>query len=140
MGYQQILLQARNLLEAEIAELRQQLEHKEASLKRLRPSFREPHLAERTHIPDAKRSSLFFTPWYRTELGGVPAREVVEAFLQRRRDVNESTIRSTLYQVTHQAQSHASQSGDTIKHVKVRKQGPLYDVEEISPEKLTVHR
>ncbi|MGI6147900.1 MAG: hypothetical protein GX195_07675 [Firmicutes bacterium] len=139
MGYQQILLQARNLLEAEIAELRQQLEHKEASLKRLQTFFREPHLAgERTSLTQEIVTVLYTLVQDRA--GGVPAREVVEAFLQRRRDVNESTIRSTLYQVTRKLSPTQVKVGDTIKHVKVRKQGPLYDVEEISPEKLTVHR
>ncbi|NLM40402.1 MAG: hypothetical protein GX205_10150, partial [Firmicutes bacterium] len=100
MGYQAILRQARDLLEGEIAELRAQLEQKEANLRRLdsflrdpaRPKSGEPSLTQQV-------VAVLYNLTQETE-GGVPARAVVEAFIQKRRDVNESTIRSTLYQVT----------------------------------------
>ncbi|HHT74403.1 MAG TPA: hypothetical protein GX008_11905 [Firmicutes bacterium] len=139
MGYQQVLRQARDLLEAEIADLRRQLEHKEASLKRLQAFLREPQPAgERTSLTQEIVTVLYNLVQDRD--AGVPAREVVEAFTQRRGDVNESTIRSTLYQVTRKLSPTPVKVGDGVKHVKVRKHGPLYDVEEISPETLTINR
>lgn len=139
MGYHQALRQARELLEAEIAELKRQLEHKEASLKRLQAFLREPQ-------PAGKRTSLtqeIVTVLYNLvqERGGaVPARDVVEAFVQRRVDVNESTIRSTLYQVTRKLSPTQVKTDDGAKHVKVRKHGPLYDVEEVAPTKLKMSK
>ena len=59
---------------------------------------------------------------------GVPARAVVQRFAQLRDDVNESTIRSTLYQVTKAGPTEIV-VGDCVERVRVVKNGPLYDVE-----------
>jgi len=138
MGYQAILRQARDLLEGEIAELRAQLEQKEANLRRLdsflrdpaRPKSGEPSLTQQV-------VAVLYNLTQETE-GGVPARAVVEAFIQKRRDVNESTIRSTLYQVTRKLSPTKIRIGDSTKHVRVSKKGPLYNVEEISSEEEAV--
>ncbi|HBG00384.1 MAG TPA: hypothetical protein DDW87_02255 [Firmicutes bacterium] len=60
---------------------------------------------------------------------GVPARAVVQEFAQARDDVNESTIRSTLYQVTRKLRPTEISVGDDVQRVRVVKNGPLYDVE-----------
>jgi len=139
MGYQQVLHQARDLLEAEIAELKRQLEYKEASLRRLQAFLREPQpVGERTSLTQEIVAVLYTL--VKEKSGAVPAREVVEAFSRRRADVNESTIRSTLYQVTRKLSPTPVRIEGELKHVKVRKQGPLYDIEEMSAEKRTITR
>ncbi len=134
MGYQAILRQARDLLESEIVELRAQLEQKEASLRRLESFLKEP-ARPKSGEPSLTQQvvAVLYTLIQDTD-EGVPARTVVEAFSQKRRDVNESTIRSTLYQVTRKLSPTKIRIGDSIKHVKVNKKGPLYNIEEISPE------
>jgi Fe2+ or Zn2+ uptake regulation protein len=59
---------------------------------------------------------------------GVSARAVVQEFVQNRDDVNESTIRSTLYQVTRKIRPTEIGVGDEVQRVRVIKKGPLYDV------------
>jgi hypothetical protein len=63
---------------------------------------------------------------------GVSARAVVQEFGQTRDDVNESTIRSTLYQVTRKMRPTEIVLGDEVQQVRVIKNGPLYDVELVS--------
>ena len=46
-----------------------------------------------------------------------------------REDVNESTIRSTLYQVTRKMRPTEIIVGDGVEKVRVVKNGPLYDVQ-----------
>ena len=46
-----------------------------------------------------------------------------------REDVNESTIRSTLYQVTRKMRPTEIMVGDGVEKVRVVKIGPLYDVQ-----------
>ncbi len=63
---------------------------------------------------------------------GVSARAVVQEFGQTRDDVNESTIRSTLYQVTRKMRPTEITVGDVVQEVRVVKNGPLYDIELVS--------
>ena len=95
-----------------------------------RPKSGEPSLTQQV-------VAVLYNLTQETE-GGVPARAVVEAFIQKRRDVNESTIRSTLYQVTRKLSPTKIRIGDSTTHVKVTKKGPLYNVEEISSEEEAV--
>lgn len=131
MGYQEILRQARDLLEGEIAELKAQLNQKENNLKRLDSFLKEPYRpkGEQASLTQQIVTVLYHLAQEQDE--GVSARAVVENFTQRRRDVNESTIRSTLYQVTRKLSPTKIKVGDSIKHVKVHKQGPLYGIEEV---------
>ncbi len=57
---------------------------------------------------------------------------MIEEFAGRRQDVNPSTIRSTLYQVTRKLRPTEIAVGEGIKQVRVLKDGPLYDVELVS--------
>ena len=65
--------------------------------------------------------------------GRRPARTVVQEFVRERDDVNESTIRSTLYQVTRKIRPTEIMVDDHTKQVRVLKNGPLYDVEIVAP-------
>lgn len=53
---------------------------------------------------------------------------MVQRFAQIREDVNESTIRSTLYQVVRKIRPTEILVGDAVERVRVVKNGPLYDV------------
>lgn len=54
---------------------------------------------------------------------------MVQQFSLKRNDVNESTIRSTLYQVTRKIRPTEITVDDEIRRVKVLKDGPLYNIE-----------
>lgn len=134
MGYREQLRQARELLQAEILELQAVLATKELDLRKLDGLLKEsgvrrggqPSLT--SQIVEALYLLAQETP------DGVPARAVVQEFTRRREDVNESTIRSTLYQVTRKMRPTDIMVDEGVKSVRVNKNGPLYDVELVSKE------
>lgn len=129
MGYRQQLKQAREMLQTEIEELREKLAAKEQDLRKL------DNLLKQSGSPrDARPSltsqivgTLYLLAQEYPE--GVPARAVVQRFAQIREDVNESTIRSTLYQVVRKIRPTEILVGDAVERVRVVKNGPLYDVQ-----------
>ncbi|HHW72331.1 MAG TPA: hypothetical protein GX393_03790 [Firmicutes bacterium] len=129
MGYREQLRQAREILQSEIAELQGKLAAKEQDLRKLDNLLRE------AGVPRGSRPSLtsqIVETLYllaKDNPDGVPARAVVQRFAQLRDDVNESTIRSTLYQVTRKLRPTEIVVGDCVERVRVVKNGPLYDVE-----------
>jgi len=129
MGYREQLRQARELLQSEIAELQSKLAAKEQDLRKLDSLLREsgsPRGA-RTSLTAQIVATLYLLAQENPD--GVPARAVVQRFTQIRDDVNESTIRSTLYQVTRKLRPTEITVGDGVERVRVVKRGPLYDVQ-----------
>lgn len=128
MSYREQLRQAREILEGEIQELRMSLASKEMDLRKLDGLLKEtggrrgagPSLT--SQIVEVLHTLAKDSP------DGVSARAVVQEFVQNRDDVNESTIRSTLYQVTRKIRPTEIGVGDEIQRVRVIKKGPLYDV------------
>lgn len=129
MGYREQLKQAREILQSEIAELQSILAGKEQDLRKL------DNLLKESESPRGARPSLtsqIVETLYilaQENPDGVPARAVVQKFAQIRADVNESTIRSTLYQVTRKLRPTEIVVGDGVERVRVVKKGPLYDVQ-----------
>ena len=134
MGYREQLRQARELLQEEVLELQVLLATKEQDLRKLDSLLKEsgvrrggqPSLT--SQIVEALYVLTQETP------DGVPARAVVQEFGRQREDVNESTIRSTLYQVTQKMRPTEIMVDEDVKSVRVYKNGPLYDVELVSKE------
>ena len=128
MGYEESLRQAKELLMVEIESLKEQLGRKEASLKKLDSFLREPGKKEDDAISLTQQIvELVFSL---VNDGGQPvsAKAVVKEFFQKRTDVNESTIRSTLYQVTRKQKPTEIADGDKEVSVRVIKEGPYYDI------------
>lgn len=134
MGYKEPLRQARELLLMEIGDLRTQLGKKEYELRRL-DSFLKESDQDRSHTVSLTKqivAALYVLAQQSSE--GVPARAVVQEFVRERDDVNESTIRSTLYQVTRKIRPTEIMVDDQTKQVRVLKNGPLYGVEIVAPQ------
>ena len=132
MSYREQLRQARDILQTEIQELQMSLASKEVDLRKLDGLLKEtggsrgrgPTLT--SQIVEVLHALTQDSP------EGVSARAVVQEFGQAREDVNESTIRSTLYQVTRKMRPTEIAVGDAVQQVRVIKNGPLYDVELVS--------
>lgn len=129
MSYREQLRQAREILQGEIQELQMSLASKEMDLRKLDGLLKDtggrkgrgPSLT--SQIVEVLHALTKDSP------EGVSARAVVQEFGQARDDVNESTIRSTLYQVTRKMRPTEIAVGDEVQQVRVIKNGPLYDVE-----------
>ncbi|HHU62579.1 MAG: hypothetical protein QM401_08940 [Bacillota bacterium] len=132
MSYREQLRQARCLLEREIQELHKNLIAKERDLKKLEGLLKDKGAkrGDEGSLTSQIVQALYLLA--KEQDTGVPARTVVQEFIQQRDDVNESTIRSTLYQVTRKMRPTEIAVGEDIKLVKVLKEGPLYNVELIS--------
>jgi len=130
MGYEESLKHARDLLVAEITALREQLVKKEASLKKLESFLREPYTSQEQG--QSLTGQIVQKVYELCDKGSHPvsAKEVVREFLKSRNDVNESTIRSTLYQVTRKQRPTEVKDDDSeaMLEVKVYKDGPHYGV------------
>lgn len=129
MGYREQLRQAREILQSEIAELQRKLEAKEQDLRKLDSLLKESGSprGSRPSLTSQIVETLYILAQENPD--GVPARAVVQKFTQIRDDVNESTIRSTLYQVTRKMRPTEIMVGDGVEKVRVVKNGPLYDVQ-----------
>ncbi len=129
MGYREQLRQARELLQNEIAELQSKLAAKEQDLRKLDSLLRESgsQRGSRPSLTAQIVATLYLLAQESPD--GVPARAVVQKFAQLRDDVNESTIRSTLYQVTRKMRPTEIVVGDAVERVRVVKNGPIYDVQ-----------
>ncbi|HHY09400.1 MAG TPA: hypothetical protein GX528_02410 [Firmicutes bacterium] len=134
MAYREQLRQAREILQGEIERLHQTLAAKELDLRKLDGLLTEKKGKgrEQPSLTSQVVGSLYTLAQESPE--GVPARAVVHKFARERRDVNESTIRSTLYQVTRKMRPTEISVGDQVKKVRVLKNGPLYDVELVGKE------
>lgn len=132
MSYREQLRQAREILQGEIQELQMSLASKEMDLRKLDGLLKDaggrkgrgPSLT--SQIVEVLHALTKDSP------EGVSARAVVQEFGQARDDVNESTIRSTLYQVTRKMRPTEIAVDDEVQQVRVIKNGPLYDVELVS--------
>src|SRR5690554_428302 len=100
MSYREQLRQARDILQGEIQELHRSLVSKEMDLRKLDGLLKET--GSRRGAGPSLTSQIVEALYVLAQDSpdGVPARAVVKEFAQARDDVNESTIRSTLYQVT----------------------------------------
>ena len=129
MSYREQLRQARDILQGEIRELQISLTSKEMDLRKLDGLLKET--GNRRGVGPSLTSQIVEALYVLAQDSpeGVPARAVVQEFAQARDDVNESTIRSTLYQVTRKLRPTEISVGDHVQRVRVVKNGPLYDVE-----------
>ncbi|HHT91205.1 MAG: hypothetical protein ACOX57_11975 [Limnochordia bacterium] len=129
MSYREQLRQARDILQGEIQELHRSLVSKEMDLRKLDGLLKET--GSRRGAGPSLTSQIVEALYVLAQDSpdGVPARAVVKEFAQARDDVNESTIRSTLYQVTRKLRPTEICVGDGVEQVRVVKNGPLYDVE-----------
>jgi hypothetical protein len=129
MSYREQLRQARDILQGEIQELHRSLVSKEMDLRKLDGLLKET--GSRRGAGPSLNSQIVEALYVLAQdsADGVPARAVVKEFAQARDDVNESTIRSTLYQVTRKLRPTEICVGDGVEQVRVVKNGPLYDVE-----------
>lgn len=128
MGYEESLRQAKNLLVEEIDGLREQLARKELSLKKLNSFLKEPHGYDDNGI---SLTCYIVELVYRLVLAEgepVTAKAVVQEFYRNRSDVNESTIRSTLYQVSRKQKPTCIQHKNARVAVQIIKDGPTYNV------------
>lgn len=128
MGYREQLRQARDLLQQEIQEVQLGLASKELDLRKLDSLLKETGKMR----GGASLTSQIVETLYnlaRDTSEGVSARAVVQKFGRNRDDVNESTIRSTLYQVTRKMRPTEITVDEGAEWVRVTKNGPLYDVE-----------
>lgn len=127
MSYEDSLRKAKELLLVEINELKDQLAHKEQNLKKLDSFLKEPQ----GHNNRCSLTKNIVEIVYRLvthERQPVTAKAVVKEFYRHRNDVNESTIRSTLYQVS-KKQKPTNVDVDNQKiAVTVLKEGPTYDI------------
>lgn len=129
MSYREQLQQARQFLEQEIQELQLSLVQREQELRKLDGLLKE---RDDQGGKEPSLTNQIVTTLYRLmeeNSEGVPARLVVQQFSLKRNDVNESTIRSTLYQVTRKIRPTEITVDDEIRRVKVLKDGPLYNIE-----------
>jgi hypothetical protein len=129
MSYREQLRQARDILQGEIQDLHRSLASKEMDLRKLDGLLKET--GSRRGAGPSLTSQIVEALYVLAQdsADGVPARAVVKEFAQARDDVNESTIRSTLYQVTRKLRPTEICVGDGVEQVRVVKNGPLYDVE-----------
>ena len=129
MSYREQLRQARDILQGEIQELHRSLVSKEMDLRKLDGLLKET--GSRRGAGPSLTSQIVEALYVLAQdsADGVPARAVVKEFAQARDDVNEATIRSTLYQVTRKLRPTEICVGDGVEQVRVVKNGPLYDVE-----------
>lgn len=132
MSYREQLRQAREILQGEVQDLRMCLASKEMDLRKLDGLLRET--GARRQVGPSLTSQIVTTlhGLAKDSPEGVSARAVVQKFVQARDDVNESTIRSTLYQVTRKLRPTEIAVGDGVQQVRVIKKGPLYDIELVS--------
>jgi len=129
MSYREQLRQAREILQEEVQELRLCLASKEMDLRKLDGLLKETGSKRRPGPSLTSQIVAVLHNLAQDSPEGVSARAVVQKFGQARSDVNESTIRSTLYQVTRKLRPTEISVGDGVQQVRVVKKGPLYDVE-----------
>lgn len=108
MSYREQLRQARDILQGEIQELHRSLVSKEMDLRKLDGLLKET--GSRRGAGPSLTSQIVEALYVLAQdsADGVPARAVVKEFAQARDDVNESTIRSTLYQVTRETPTYGN--------------------------------
>lgn len=128
MSYREQLRQARDILQREIEELQASLASKELDLRKLNGLLKESGVRRGTGPSLTSQIVEVLHALAQNSPEGISARAVVQEFGQTRDDVNESTIRSTLYQVTRKMRPTKISVGDEVKQVRVVKNGPLYDV------------
>lgn len=132
MSYREQLRQAREILYGEIQELQVNLATKELDLRKLNNLLKENGRKRRVEPSLTSQIVEVLHVLSKENPEGVSAKAVVQEFGQLRDDVNESTIRSTLYQVTRKMRPTIIGAGDETQEVRVIKNGPLYDIELIS--------
>lgn len=128
MGYEESLRQARELLIAEINDLKEQLARKEQSLKKLDSFFKEPYVASENEGSLTKSIVEIVYRLVTAQQQPITAKAVVKEFFKFRKDVNESTIRSTLYQVSRKQKPTEIEIDGNIIPVAVVKDGPSYNI------------
>jgi len=129
VGYEDSLRQARELLLLEINELKEQLARKEQNLRKLDAFLREPYTSSGNGISLTKRIVQIVYQLVSSQGHPITAKAVVKEFFKQRQDVNESTIRSTLYQVSRKQKPTEIEVGGNKIAVFVIKDGPTYNVE-----------
>lgn len=135
VGYEDSLRQARELLILEINELKEQLARKEQNLKKLDAFLKEPYPNSGNSASLTKSVVEIVYRLVSSQGHPITAKAVVKEFFKHRQDVNESTIRSTLYQVSRkQKPTEIEVEGNKIG-VSVIKDGPTYDIQVVTDSK-----
>lgn len=130
MGYEESLWHARDLLVEEIKALRQQLLLKEEQLRRLNSVLRDPiHKRGSGTVSLTKQILTTIYQMSRDRTHPISAKQIVREFRKQRHDVNESTIRSTLYQVSRKQKATEIECEGWLLEVKLLKEGPWYMLE-----------
>ncbi len=135
MGYEESLRQAKELLLAEINGLKEKKKKKELSLKKLESFLKEPHKKDDTLGSLTQNIVEIVYQLVSSQKQPVTAKAVVQEFYKTRNDVNESTIRSTLYQVSRKQKSTDIVVDENNIAVNILKKGPTYDIEVVDPVK-----
>ncbi|NLM70260.1 MAG: hypothetical protein GX177_09735 [Firmicutes bacterium] len=128
MGYEDSLRQARELLISEINELKEQLARKEQHLRKLDSFLKEPYAGSRNGTSLTKTVVEIVYRLVNAENKPITAKDVVKEFFKYRQDVNESTIRSTLYQVSRKQKPTEIEIDEGSIAVEIIKDGPTYNV------------
>lgn len=132
VSYEDSLRQARELLILEINELKEQLARKEQNLKKLDAFLKEPYGNSGNGTSLTKSIVEIVYRLVSSQGHPITAKAVVKDFFKHRQDVNESTIRSTLYQVSRkQKPTEIEVDGNKIG-VSVIKDGPTYDIKVVT--------
>ncbi|HHT35704.1 MAG: hypothetical protein ACE3NC_04220 [Candidatus Wallacebacter cryptica] len=132
MGYEDSLRQARELLISEINHLKDELAKKEQHLRKLDSFLREPYTSGRNGTSLTKSVVEIVYRLVKAENEPITAKAVVKEFFKHRQDVNESTIRSTLYQVSRKQKPTEIEVEGSVIAVEIIKDGPTYDVAVVS--------
>ncbi len=128
MGFEDSLRHARELLIAEINELREELARKEYNLRKLDSFLKEPHSSNTNGYSLTKNIVEIVYRLVVAQKQAVTAKAVVKEFYKHNKDVNESTIRSTLYQVSKKQKPTEIIVNGSKLAVEIIKDGPTYDV------------
>ncbi len=132
MNYEESLRQAKVALQEEILDLREQLAKKEASLRKIDAFLREPYRKHSSGSSLTQQVVALVERLGTHDMQPVSAKAVVKEFMKERDDVNESTIRSTLYQVSRKQKPTEIIVDGSSFQVRVVKQGPMYSVQRVT--------
>lgn len=134
MGFEDSLRQAKELLIAEINELREELARKEHNLRKLDSFLKDPQSSNTNGYSLTKNIVETVYQLVAVQKQAVTAKAVVKEFYKHHKDVNESTIRSTLYQVSKKQKPTEIIFNGNRLNVEIIKDGPTYDVAIVNSE------
>ncbi len=134
MGFEESLKEAKKSLVAEINALKDELARKECSLRKLESFLKGTQSTDGNGYSLTQNIAKTVYQLVSNEKKAITAKAVVKEFSKHRKDVNESTIRSTLYQVSKkQKPTQIFVNGQGLA-IEIIKDGPTYDVAVVEEE------